>query len=70
MSALAVMRFGYEGLDHKLYYLHPRQTIGKAFADCTWEASSALRISKTPFLAIFLAFQWFDADLSECSDPA
>ena len=51
MSALAVMRFGYEGLDHKLYYLHPRQTIGKEFADCTWEASSgAENIARLPSL--------------------
>ena len=39
-DAASVMRLGSEGLGHKLYYLHPRQTIGKEFADCTWEASS------------------------------
>jgi hypothetical protein len=50
-DAASLMRLGSEGLDHKLYYLHPSQTIGKEFADCTWEASSgAENIAKRPSL--------------------
>ena len=52
-DAASVMRLGSEGLDHKLYYLHPSQTIGKEFADCTWEASSgAENIAKRPSLRL------------------
>lgn len=52
-DAACVMRLGSEGLGHKLYYLHPRQTIGKEFADCTWEASSgAENIARRPSLRL------------------
>ena len=52
-DAASVMRLYSEGLEHKLYYSHPRQTIGKEFADCTWEASSgAENIAKRPSLRL------------------
>jgi len=52
-DAASVMCLGSEGLDYKLYYLHPRQTIGKEFADCTWEASSgAENIARRPSLRL------------------
>ena len=52
-DAASVMRLGSEGLHYKLYYLHPRQTIGKEFANCTWEASSgAENIARRPSLRL------------------
>ena len=52
-DAASVMRLDSKGLDHKLYYLHPSQTIGKEFADCTWEASSgAENIARRPSLRL------------------
>jgi len=66
-DAASVMRLDSEGLGHKLYYLHPRQTIGKEFADCTREVSSgAENIARRPSLRLSqhsngLTHPWVDA---------